>query len=128
MFPAERLARVFAVLNARIFFHKGRILLSVAAIALGVALGFAVHLINRAAVNELAAGVRTLVTSLALVLALTPELMNRPMNLGYGFLWSQYPVGACDWIEKHDVRGRGATLFGRAACGSAQAAPAGLRD
>ena len=29
-------------------------------IALGVALGFAVHLINRAAVNELAAGVRTL--------------------------------------------------------------------
>ncbi len=35
-------------------------LLSVLAIALGVALGFAVHLINRAAVNELAAGVRTL--------------------------------------------------------------------
>ena len=60
MFPAERLARVFAVLNARLFFQKGRILLSVAAIALGVALGFAVHLINRAAVNELAAGVRTL--------------------------------------------------------------------
>jgi len=60
MFPAERLARVFAVLNARLFFQKGRILLSVAAIAFGVALGFAVHLINRAAVNELAAGVRTL--------------------------------------------------------------------
>ena len=38
----------------------GRTLLSVMAIALGVALGFAVHLINRAAVNELAAGVRTL--------------------------------------------------------------------
>ena len=38
----------------------GRTLLSVIAIALGVALGFAVHLINRAAVNELAAGVRTL--------------------------------------------------------------------
>ncbi len=35
-------------------------LLCVLAIALGVALGFAVHLINRAAVNELAAGVRTL--------------------------------------------------------------------
>ncbi len=52
--------RLFAVFNARIFFQKGRILLSVAAIALGVALGFAVHLINRAAVNELAAGVRTL--------------------------------------------------------------------
>ncbi|MGH6629204.1 MAG: ABC transporter permease, partial [Burkholderiales bacterium] len=38
----------------------GRTLLSVLGIALGVALGFAVHLINRAAVNELAAGVRTL--------------------------------------------------------------------
>jgi putative ABC transport system permease protein len=60
MSPAERLARIFAVLNSRNFFQKGRILLSVAAIALGVALGFAVHLINRAAVNELAAGVRTL--------------------------------------------------------------------
>ena len=35
-------------------------LLCVLAIALGVALGFAVHLINRAAVNELAAGVRSL--------------------------------------------------------------------
>ncbi len=38
----------------------GRALLSVIAIALGVALGFAVHLINRAAVDELAAGVRSL--------------------------------------------------------------------
>jgi putative ABC transport system permease protein len=35
-------------------------LLSLLAIALGVALGYAVHLINRAAVDELAAGVRTL--------------------------------------------------------------------
>ena len=44
-----------------LFLHAGgRMLLSVLAIALGVALGFAVHLINRAAVNELAAGVRTL--------------------------------------------------------------------
>ena len=39
---------------------KGRTLLSILGVALGVALGFAVHLINRAAVNELAAGVRTL--------------------------------------------------------------------
>src|SRR5262245_64779285 len=37
-----------------------RMLLPVLAIALGVALGYAVHLINRAAVNELAAGVRAL--------------------------------------------------------------------
>jgi putative ABC transport system permease protein len=38
----------------------GRAALSVLGIALGVALGFAVHLINRAAVDELAAGVRSL--------------------------------------------------------------------
>jgi putative ABC transport system permease protein len=52
--------RLFAVLNARFALRKGRTLLSVLAIALGVALGFAVHLINRAAVNELSAGVRSL--------------------------------------------------------------------
>lgn len=44
-----------------LFLHAGgRMLLSLLAIALGVALGYAVHLINRAAVNELAAGVRSL--------------------------------------------------------------------
>src|SRR5258706_3971462 len=44
-----------------LFLHAGgRMLLSVLAIALGVALGYAVHLINRAAVNELSAGVRAL--------------------------------------------------------------------
>jgi len=58
--------------------------------------------------------VRTLVTSACLVVALVPELTNRPMNLGLGFLWSQYPVAACDWIEKHDVRGRCASVFGQA--------------
>src|SRR3972149_1843341 len=52
--------RRFAVLNSRASYQPGRTLLSVVGIALGVALGFAVHLINRAAVNELAAGVRTL--------------------------------------------------------------------
>lgn len=39
---------------------RGRFLLSMAGIALGVALGFAVHLVNRAAVDELAAGVRAI--------------------------------------------------------------------
>ena len=46
-----------------VFPLKGRTLLSILGIALGVALGFAVHLINRAAANELAAGVRTLAGS-----------------------------------------------------------------
>src|SRR5258706_3466669 len=44
-----------------LFLHAGRrMLLAVLAIALGVAVGYAVHLINRAAVNELSAGVRAL--------------------------------------------------------------------
>jgi putative ABC transport system permease protein len=52
-----RLARV---LNARFAHQRGRTALSIAGIALGVALGFAVSLINRAAVDELTAGVRAL--------------------------------------------------------------------
>jgi len=39
---------------------RGRTLLAVVAIAFGIALGYAVELINRAAVNELAAGLATL--------------------------------------------------------------------
>src|SRR3954469_3895014 len=39
---------------------RGRMLLSVLGIALGVALGYAVHLVNRAAVSDLAAAVRAL--------------------------------------------------------------------
>jgi putative ABC transport system permease protein len=54
------LLRVFLALNSRFSHQRGRTLLSIIGIALGVALGFAVNLINRAAVNELAAGVRTL--------------------------------------------------------------------
>src|SRR5690348_11941444 len=40
--------------------HKGRLTFSVLAIALGVALGYAVQLINQAAINEFAAAVQTL--------------------------------------------------------------------
>jgi putative ABC transport system permease protein len=50
--------RLFLVLNARLAHQRGRVLLSVAGIALGVALGFGVQLVNHAAVNELAAAVR----------------------------------------------------------------------
>src|SRR5216684_2731215 len=38
---------------------RGRLALSVAGIALGVALGYAVHLVNRAAVEDIAAAVRS---------------------------------------------------------------------
>ena len=52
--------RLAIVLNARFAHQWGRTALSIAGIALGVALGFAVSLINRAAVEELGAGVRSL--------------------------------------------------------------------
>jgi tetratricopeptide (TPR) repeat protein len=38
---------------------------------------------------------------------LRPELPN-----GVGFLWNQYPVAACDFMEAHGVRGRGFNEFG----------------
>jgi putative ABC transport system permease protein len=52
--------RLLLVLNARLAHQRLRALLSVVGIALGVALGFGVHLMNRAAVEELAAAVRAL--------------------------------------------------------------------
>ena len=51
---------LFATLNARFAHQRGRTALSIAGIALGVALGFAVSLINRAAVDEMTAGARAL--------------------------------------------------------------------
>ena len=52
--------RLFATLNAKFAHRRGRMLLSMTGIALGVALGFAVNLINSAAVEEMAAGTRSL--------------------------------------------------------------------
>jgi len=52
--------RLLLVLNARLAHQRARALLSIVGIALGVALGFGVHLMNRAAVDELAAAVRAL--------------------------------------------------------------------
>ncbi len=51
--------RLFATLNARFAQQCGRTLLSVLGIALGVALGFAVHVINRSAVGEFTSAVRS---------------------------------------------------------------------
>jgi len=50
--------RLVFVLNARLAHQRVRALLSMIGIALGVALGFGVHLINRAAVSDLASAVR----------------------------------------------------------------------
>jgi len=52
--------RLFLALYARQTSRRGRTLLSVLGVALGVALGYGVHLVNRAAVEDLAAGVRAL--------------------------------------------------------------------
>src|SRR2546427_12891892 len=49
-----------SLLLAPLWQHKSRLALSVLAIALGVALGYAVQLINQAAINEFAAAVQTL--------------------------------------------------------------------
>ncbi|NBS59258.1 MAG: FtsX-like permease family protein, partial [Betaproteobacteria bacterium] len=47
-------------MRARLAHQRGRALLSAAGIALGVALGFAVHLVNGAALNEFSLAVRTM--------------------------------------------------------------------
>ncbi len=56
-----------ALLRGAFAQHRGRVLLGVAAIALGVALGYAVQLINTAAVDEVARGARVLAGAADLV-------------------------------------------------------------
>ena len=58
--PAGPFAQLFINARARFAHHRGRALLSAAGIALGVALGFAVHLINGAALNEFSLAVRSM--------------------------------------------------------------------
>src|SRR5260370_25379094 len=60
---------------------RGRMALSVAGIALGVALGYGVHLVNRAAVSDVAAAVR----------ALTGEADLEVRGARAGFSESLYP-------------------------------------
>ena len=58
--PAATFAVARAVVGGFATLLRGRTLLAVVAIAFGIALGYAVELINRAAVNELSAGLATL--------------------------------------------------------------------
>ncbi len=55
-----RCIRLFLALYARHARQRARTLLSVLGVALGVALGYGVHLVNLAAVEDLAAGVRAI--------------------------------------------------------------------
>src|SRR5512134_344509 len=52
--------RLFLALYAHQTSQRGRTLLSVLGVALGIALGYGVHLVNRAAIEDLAAGVRAI--------------------------------------------------------------------
>ncbi|MCC7328192.1 MAG: ABC transporter permease [Burkholderiales bacterium] len=81
------LAIAWAVLGGAFGSHRGRLALSVLAIALGVALGFAVALINEAAIAEFSGGMRSLSGSADLVVrgprngfdeALYPRLARDP--------------------------------------------------
>ena len=82
---------VGAVLRGSLAQNRVRVLIAVLAIALGVALGFAVQLINQSAVNELTQGVRTLAGDADLSVrgprsgfdeALFPRLAARPGRRG----------------------------------------------
>ncbi len=74
--------QLFALVNARFAHQRGRALLSAAGIALGVALGFAVHLVNGAALNEFSLAVRSM--------AGVADLEVR--GPGSGFAESLYPA------------------------------------
>src|SRR5437868_7463049 len=68
--------------------HPARVIVAALAIAVGVALGFAVHLINASALNEFSRAIKTVngdaelqghaVTPLGLEEALHPKLARRP--------------------------------------------------
>ena len=58
--PAARVTVLGATLGGALQGNRGRLLLSVVAIALGVALGFAVQLINQVAIGEFAGSMATL--------------------------------------------------------------------
>lgn len=49
--------------------------------------------------------------SLLSVLICIPELFGGVHRLGMGVDWSRQPGAACDWMERHGVRGRGFNTF-----------------
>lgn len=56
-------------------------------------------------------GRRALLASAASIVLVLPSLTPSFMGLGYGWVHTSYPERACDWIERHDVRGRGFNVF-----------------
>ncbi len=49
--------------------------------------------------------------SLLIALGAVPQLLQEPWRPGFGLDWRAFPVRACDWIEKHGVRGRSFGAF-----------------
>jgi hypothetical protein len=54
---------------------------------------------------------RAVLAATACVGIVIPDLARPGVGPGYGFVWNQYPVRACDWIAEHDVRGRAFNPF-----------------
>ncbi len=55
---------------------------------------------------------RAALASLACVAVGLAEWTGPSSRLGVGFVWTNYPVRACDFMEAHGVRGRGFNQFG----------------
>jgi hypothetical protein len=54
---------------------------------------------------------RVACAALVLVLGAAPQLTVEPWRPGFGIAWKTLPVRACDWIERHDIRGRSFSAF-----------------
>lgn len=54
---------------------------------------------------------RAVTVATACVLLALPELLRPGVPFGIGFDWKQYPVRACDYIEREGVRGRDFNAF-----------------
>jgi hypothetical protein len=54
---------------------------------------------------------RAALAAIACMAVIAPDLTRPGVGLGLGFVWNQYPVRACDWIETHDIRGRAFNPF-----------------
>jgi hypothetical protein len=64
------------------------------------------------AARQVRLGARAALAALACVAVGLAEWARPEMPLGIGFMWNKYPVAACDFMEAHDVRGRGFNQFG----------------
>jgi hypothetical protein len=58
-----------------------------------------------------APGMRALLASAACALIALPQLTRPGPPIRVGYDWSEMPVGACDYIAAHDVRGQGFNFF-----------------